>query len=106
MKKLLIILAGVFLCGQAYSAPAWYQGKLTRVWSMGSAFVVTMDSVALSDCKYKYAYFHRSVLGEQYYAELYALMLSAYATGGKAGVVIDKQGVDQECRVSSADIRP
>lgn len=73
---------------------------------MGSAFIVTMDSTALSDCKHKYAYFHRSVLGEQHYAELYALMLSAYATGSKTGVVIDKQGIDQECRVSSADIKP
>lgn len=105
MTKLLIILVGVFLSGQAYSAPAWYQGKLTRVWSMGSAFIVTMDSTALNDCKYKYAYFHRSVLGEQHYSELYALMLSAYASGSTAGIVIDKKGLDQECRGSSADIR-
>lgn len=105
------IVRGTMLCATimvsfpALSVPAWYEGKLTRVWSLDSLFVVMMDSTALQDCKHAYAYFYRSDFGDKHYGELYSLMLAAYATGDKVGMVIDKQGDGLECRIMSADIR-
>ncbi|MCQ4298073.1 hypothetical protein NAU58_21070 [Pseudomonas stutzeri] len=105
MKKLSIITAAVLLSNQASAAPAWYSGKITRVWPQGGAFIVTLDSTALDDCQHKYAYFQRATLGEKLYSETYALALSSMAMQTKFGIVIDKLAVGAQCNATSADVR-
>ncbi|WP_413043833.1 hypothetical protein [Pseudomonas sp. YJ42] len=106
MKKIAMAIGCLLLSAQASAAPAWYFGKITRVWPMSGALVVTLDSGVLDDCLHKYVYFPRAALGEKLYAEIYALALSAMATTNKFGVVIDKQVAGSQCNATSADMRP
>ena len=106
MNKVVAVVGSLLVSAQVSAAPAWYFGKITRVWPMGSAFVVTLDSGVLDDCLHKYVYFPRAALNEKLYAETFALALSAMATKNQFGVVIDKQGAGTQCNASAADMRP
>lgn len=105
MKKLLLILL-IFTSQISVAAPAWYGGKLTRVWKANANyFIITLDSTVLDDCKYKYAYFMRNELTQEHFNALYCMALTAFVSDQKVRMVIDKELNGDVCHVKSMDIR-
>ncbi|MDM3872679.1 hypothetical protein QSV34_15105 [Porticoccus sp. W117] len=66
---------------------------------------MTFDSDDLNDCKYKYAYFKRSVIGDEQGKAVYSMALSAFHTGQTVSIVIDKQDPGEYCDALSMDMR-
>lgn len=94
MKKLLAsgtLAIAMLLCSAvAGSAPAWYYGKVERVFLYSSGFVVTFDTTALDDCLHQYVYFQTPHMTEKGIDRALSVALAAQASGKVAGVVIDK----------------
>jgi len=110
MKKIHLIVAVVFsaLLLSAHSAGAayaWYYGKITRVWRTRGRVVLTLDTDALDDCKYKYAYFIGPVMNDKEIEASYLMALSAFYTRQEVGLVIDKDNkIGGQCYADSIDI--
>ena len=98
-SAMLIAVMSMLLSQAASAQPAWYYGTVNRIYLYSSGFVVTMNSGALDDCKYKYVYFKVSEIGDTQVDRAYAMVLSAQASGRTLGVVIDKSinGAGGDC---------
>jgi len=93
MRGLVRVFAVLITLGYAISAaaqPAWYLGKITRIYTFNGGFVLTFDSTALDDCIHKYVYFRDIVLGEKTVNRALSFSMSAEAQDRTVGVVIDK----------------
>lgn len=89
MKKIILVLVVVFLTN-LFAAPAWYKGKIDRVWHYGEdGFIITYNNDVLSSCKHKYVYFKKSSLGLEQKNALYSMALSAFHSDANVGIVID-----------------
>lgn len=108
LSRLLLLLIAIGVASTANAAPAWYSGKVTRVWSYdATVFVVTLDSAELSDCAHGYAYVGMAGVLTTDFKVAYATALSAYLSGKTLGIVIDKakNGPGGACYALSVDIR-
>lgn len=106
MKKVLFIIAISLFSSAVFSAGAWYNGKITRVWkSHSSNFIITLDTAALDDCQYKYAYFREVDLGKEHLSALYSMAMTAFVSNQKVGLVIDKSLEGERCYAKSMDMR-
>ena len=106
MKSCISLIIAVAYSLSVHAAPAWYFGEITRVWYYNEdGFIVTLNSSGLSDCKYRYAYFKASVIGRDQERSLYSMALSAFHSGQRVGIVIDKQGSGEYCVAKSMDVR-
>lgn len=105
MKKLLLILL-IIASQTSLAEPAWYGGKLTRVWKANANyFIITVSSSALDDCKHKYAYFMRNELTQEHFDALYSMALTAFISDQTVRMVIDKDLNGDLCHVKSMDMR-
>jgi len=88
-----------------FATPAWYFGKITRVWNFTEgSFIITFDSTSLDNCKDKYVYFNNKLSQVQLQSNL-SVALSAFHANSKIGVVIDKTNDGDPCYAMSIDIR-
>ena len=85
-----VILLASFLVSTLHASPAWYYGKISRIFLFSNGFVLRFDSTALDDCKHKYVYYNDSQLGTKQVDRAYSMALAAQASGRTVGVVIDK----------------
>lgn len=94
------------LSSTSVAAPAWYYGKITRVWhSNAEGFILTLSGGVLDDCQHKYVYFVKANLGQDFKNVIYSTALSAFHTGQTVGVVIDKSAnVNGNCFGLSMDM--
>lgn len=106
MKRLHItglLVAAVMLCSTvSESAPAWYYGKVDRVFLCSSGFVLTYDTTALDDCMHQYVYFQMPHITEKDIDRALGIALAAQVSGRTAGVVIDTT-INGPGGVSSSD---
>lgn len=89
------------------AAPAWYFGKITRVWVYGDGgdFIVEFDSAGLADCEHRYAYFKAAKMGESQLKSSLSMAVAAFHAGSNVGLVIDKAGAGTTCHAMSIDVR-
>ncbi len=104
MKKLILIL--LVLIQSLQAAPAWYYGKITRIWHHSAdGFIITLDSTAVDDCSNRYVYISANHLGKEQKDALYSMALSSFHANSKLGIVIDKaKNVNGLCYAMSMDI--
>lgn len=107
----LILSISILVPSVSEAASAWYRGVVSRVvaeYADGS-FFITLESTALNDCEFTYAYFMVPQLGAKRVANAYALALVSLTTGRKFGVVLDKNingpGGRCEARGQTAEIQ-
>lgn len=110
MRKIVFVLAFLALsCSQGFAEPAWYVGKITRVWVFDGdgSFILTLDSGSLDDCLHKYAYFKGASLPPDQLKASLGLALSAFHANSTVGIVIDKSldPVNHFCQAMSIDLR-
>lgn len=88
------------------ATPQWYSGKVTRVWAYTGAFIITIDSNTVDDCKHKYIFFTETSLGKALKDDLYAMSLSAFHSSSNIGIVIDKEkNIDGKCYAMSMHVQ-
>lgn len=108
MSKYVLCLVLIIGVNGALSAPAWYTGKINRIWPHDNSggFIITFSSPSsLGDCKHNYAYFKSTDLDPKQLSVSFSLALSAFHSKSKVGVVIDKSLNDEYCHALSLDIR-
>ena len=108
-----IILALVMLATsfQALSVAAWYKGTINRIWpnEQSGGFIITYENERtpseLSDCRHGYAYFRSVEHQPERLRAQFALALSAFHSGSKVGIIIDKAQNGDLCHAAGLDIR-
>ncbi|MCU7829570.1 MAG: hypothetical protein KZQ85_10935 [Candidatus Thiodiazotropha sp. (ex Myrtea sp. 'scaly one' KF741663)] len=112
MRKISVVMAAVALYFTAFNVNAanqWYVGKVARIALLQNdgSFIVTFKNSALDDCEYKYAHFFVNSLGADQVKNAYAMALTSLTTGVDMGIVIDKNGIGEQCDATgmTADLR-
>ena len=90
VRRAAVVLFIISSMSTAQATPAWYYGKISRIYTFNGGFVLTFDTTALDDCIHKYVYFRDSVLGEKTVSRSLSFAMSADAQDRRVGVVIDK----------------
>ena len=104
MKKIIIVALLLTASLYAYAGNVNYYGIVTRVAFIddNGSFVVTVDSNALDDCQYKYAYFKVNKVGQKRVEMAYSMALTSMTSKLTMNFVIDKDinGVGGVCEVA------
>lgn len=103
MKKILLAILVALIAFRASAVNVNYYGVITRIAFLDNqgSFVVTVDSNAFDDCRYKYAYFMVDRIGQERVNMAYSMSLTSLTTKMKMNFVIDKdsKGSGGECYV-------
>ena len=90
VRLLVFCILFVVAHSSSYAQNAWYVGKVSRIALVNNGFVLTFKNNALSDCKYKYAYFTNNSLSDVQLKNAYTIALTSITTGLEMGIVINK----------------
>ena len=83
----------------AFSAGAWYAGKIQFIYLYNGGFNIDFVGSSIDDCLHERIYVKQSTLGAELVDRAYAMALSAQASGRTLSVVVDKaiNGPGGEC---------